>query len=39
METLTSEEMSSIKGGGEWVYIDGEWYYIEGLGKVNREHN
>lgn len=23
--------MSSIKGGGEWVYIDGEWYYIEGL--------
>lgn len=31
METLTSEEMSSIKGGGEWVYFDGEWYYIEDL--------
>ncbi len=31
METLTNEEMSSIKGGGEWVYINGEWYYIEDL--------
>ena len=31
METLTNEEMSSIKGGGEWIYINGEWIYIENL--------
>ena len=31
METLTNEEMSSIKGGGEWIFINGEWIYIENL--------
>ena len=30
MESLSKEEMESVKGGA-WVIIDGEWYWVEGL--------
>lgn len=28
METMTEQELSSIKGG-RWVYLQGEWHWIE----------
>ena len=30
VETLTKQELSSIKGG-RWVYLEGEWYWAEKL--------
>lgn len=29
MEIMTEQELSSIKGGGYWVYWEGEWHWIE----------
>ncbi len=28
IETLTKQELSSIKGG-RWIYKDGEWIWLE----------
>ena len=28
MESLSKEEMESVKGGA-WVIIDGEWYWVD----------
>lgn len=28
METMTKQELSSVKGG-KWIYLYGEWHWVE----------
>lgn len=28
-DLLTDEQMSSIKGGGVWIYRDEQWIYVD----------
>lgn len=31
LETLSESEMSQIKGGGHWAWVEGEWVWINTL--------
>ncbi|WP_294469977.1 hypothetical protein [uncultured Bacteroides sp.] len=36
-EVLSAEEMGNLKGGGQWVCVDGVWYWIETINLDSEE--